>query len=69
MIRQAIEQLLSNRTVLVIAHRLNTIAHADQIVVLDNGRVMECGLHRALVHRDGVYARMLQAVMLGEAVV
>ncbi len=69
LIRQAIEQLVSNRTVLVIAHRLNTIAHADQIVVLDNGRVVECGQHRELVRRDEMYARMVQTVTMGDAIV
>lgn len=72
LIREAIEQLVSNRTVLVIAHRLNTIARADQIVVLDNGQVVECGQHRDLIRQNGMYARMVsvvQSVTMGDAVI
>ena len=48
-----------NRTVLVIAHRLSTIKHADQIVVMDAGRVIECGAHEELLRDpDSTYARM-----------
>jgi len=48
-----------HRTIIVIAHRLSTVEHADQIVVLENGRVAQCGTHAELMSRDGVFRRML----------
>jgi subfamily B ATP-binding cassette protein MsbA len=50
--------LLQNRTVLVVAHRLSTVARADQIVVLDGGRLAECGRHEELIAAGGVYQRL-----------
>jgi ATP-binding cassette subfamily B protein len=47
-----------NRTTLVIAHRLSTIIDADQILVLDGGRIIERGTHPQLLSRDGRYAQM-----------
>jgi ABC-type multidrug transport system ATPase subunit len=57
-IQEALLALGQNRTLLVIAHRLSTIRHADQIVVLDKGRVKEVGSHEQLMGREGVYAQM-----------
>lgn len=57
-IRAALERLMRERTVLVVAHRLNTVATADQIVVLDQGRVVEAGTHRDLLARGALYARL-----------
>ncbi|WP_395681751.1 lipid A export permease/ATP-binding protein MsbA [Dokdonella sp.] len=58
LIQDALKRLMRERTVLVIAHRLSTIEHADQIVVLDRGRIVEQGTHRALLARDSHYATL-----------
>jgi len=58
LVQEAIDRLLANRTVFVIAHRLSTVAHADQILVLDRGRVVEHGTHSALLARRGHYHRL-----------
>lgn len=57
-IQEALETLMKNRTTLVIAHRLSTIEHADRIVVMDEGRLVESGTHAELLVRDGVYAAL-----------
>ena len=58
LVQAAIERLLAGRTVFVIAHRLSTIRKADQILVLENGRVVERGDHRALLDEGGLYSRL-----------
>jgi subfamily B ATP-binding cassette protein MsbA len=58
LVQQAIDRLMRHRTVLVIAHRLATVRHADHIVVLDNGRVVERGNHEELFRRGGLYRRL-----------
>ncbi|SFR49046.1 lipid A export permease/ATP-binding protein MsbA [Thiomicrospira sp. ALE5] len=60
MIQQAMAKLRQNRTVIIIAHRLSTIEQADQIVVLDQGELVELGTHSQLLARQGAYARLQQ---------
>ena len=58
-IQDAIERLLQDQTALIITHRLNTIERADQIIVLENGRVAEIGTHRSLMQMSGAYSRLV----------
>ncbi len=59
-IQEAISNLLKNRTVVVIAHRLKTIKNADKIIVLNDGRIYEEGTHRDLLTKQGLYSKMWQ---------
>jgi ATP-binding cassette, subfamily C, bacterial CydD len=58
-IQRALEGLIRGRTTLVIAHRLSTVRHADRIVVLDGGHVLEVGRHESLMDRQGAYAQLV----------
>jgi len=57
-VQEALERLMAGRTTLVIAHRLSTIEHADRIVVLEHGKVIESGSHEDLIKQDGLYANL-----------
>ncbi|MBT8436044.1 MAG: lipid A export permease/ATP-binding protein MsbA [Gammaproteobacteria bacterium] len=57
-IQHAMEHLMQNRTTLVIAHRLSTIEHADHILVMDQGKIVEQGTHAELLDNDGIYSKL-----------
>ena len=58
LVQEAIDRLLAGRTVFVIAHRLSTVVHADQILVMDRGEIIERGAHAELIARRGAYHRL-----------
>lgn len=60
LIQEATKTILEKKTVLVIAHRLSTIQHANQIIALKNGRIVEKGNHQELLKKDGYYAKLFQ---------
>jgi len=60
LVQNALQKLMPDRTTLVIAHRLSTIEHADQVLVLDQGRLVEQGTHGELLARGGLYAHLYQ---------
>jgi len=61
LIQQALKRILSGRTTFIIAHRLSTIQSADQIVAIENGRIVEVGSHQELLAKSGLYSRLYNA--------
>jgi len=59
LVQDAINHVMQNRTSLVIAHRLSTVRHADEIIVLDKGRIAERGTHEQLLANNGIYRRLI----------
>jgi ABC-type multidrug transport system fused ATPase/permease subunit len=67
-LQQALRYLLKGRTAVVIAHRLSTVRHADRIIVIDDGRVIEEGCHEELLARAGLYARLYEMNYTGHVI-
>ena len=65
LVQAALERLLENRTALVIAHRLSTVQNADEIVVMDAGRIVERGTHDQLMQAGKVYRKLVELQALG----
>jgi ATP-binding cassette subfamily B multidrug efflux pump len=65
-IQRAIAELMAGRTSIVVAHRLSTILHADEILVLQHGEIRERGSHRALLLQEGLYQRLYQLQLRGQ---
>jgi ATP-binding cassette subfamily B protein len=59
-IQEAIARLVRNRTTFAIAHRLSTLRHASRLVVMKEGKMVECGTHDELMDKDGVYAEQVR---------
>ncbi len=66
LIQQSLQQLMRNRTTLIVAHRLSTITHADRIYLIDDGEIRESGTHAELLAHEGMYARLYKVQNLAQ---
>ena len=57
-IREALQNLMTNRTTFIIAHRIQSVANADLILVMDKGRIVQKGVHQDLIKEEGIYRRI-----------
>ena len=60
LVQQSLTQLMKNRTSIVIAHRLSTIQHADEIIVMQEGKIIERGKHEQLLIQEGAYRKLVE---------
>jgi ABC-type multidrug transport system fused ATPase/permease subunit len=65
-VQDALREMSKNRTTIIIAHRLSTIQHADKIIVLDKGRIVEMGNHQQLLNNQSVYYQLCQNLSKGK---
>ena len=64
MVQEALDYLMSNRTTISIAHRLSTIRKADEIIVMNEGRIVEHGTHDELIEKNGYYKKLYEMQVL-----
>ncbi len=67
LVQEALNRLMKEKTAIVIAHRLSTIANADQIAVIDQGKIVEHGNHQQLISKKGVYYKLVELQNIGDA--
>ena len=68
LVQQALDRLMSEKTALIVAHRLSTVRNADRILVLDEGRIVEEGTHSQLLEQGGIYAQLYRRQVSPEMV-
>ena len=66
LVNEAIDRITKNKTVVVVAHRMTTITNADQIIVMDGGRIVERGTHGCLMKEQGMYRKLYEEYTNGD---